>query len=212
MPTWHDAHNLIFGCHVVLFLLYSCYGTLRPYDAVPTSTHNCIAQTVIRSSCDSGRTPHCTACAFFPVLPMGEENRFSWSLTRAERIQVVELVMAFLPDESVITITADSVNALGLRDSYRLVQRLTLRQQMVLLPTLAESILDTFPDLDDLDAQPRAVHEHMHLSHVAHFLPPVLQSRCHVSCGCWRDIGARRALARRQRQLQEAAADASSQR
>ena len=144
---------------------------------------------------------------------MEEENRFSWSLTRAERIQVVELVMDFLPDESVITITADSVNALGLRDSYRLVQRLTLRQQMMLLPMLAESILDTFPDLDDLDAQPRAGHEHSHLSHVAYFLPPVLQSRCHVSCGCWRDIGARRALARRQRQLQEESdSDASSQR
>ena len=99
--------------------------------------------------------------------------------------------MDFLPDETVVVITADAVNSLGLQDSYRLVQRLTLRQQMVLLPMLAEAILDVFPDPIP-DGPPIGSTQDSHVAHVAHFLDPVLRSRCHITCGCWRSTGAGR--------------------
>ena len=114
-----------------------------------------------------------------------------WPLGREERFLALSLVMDWLPDESVITFTADAVNSMGLRDTYRLVQRMTLRQKVISLPRLAEELLDTFPD-----QIPDPAGGDSHLTHVAHFLPPVLQARCHVTCGCWRDISAQRAQKR----------------
>ena len=104
--------------------------------------------------------------------------------------------MDFLPDEQVISITADSVNALGLRDCHRLVQRLTLRQKMILMPLFAEAILDVYPDqahhpLSAGNVQSR-IPMHNDIARVAYFMEPVWQRRCHVNCGCWHDVRANR--------------------
>ena len=120
--------------------------------------------------------------------------RLWWPLGRDERFLALSLVMDWLPDESVVTFTADAVNLFGAGDSYRLVQRMSLRQKMILLPMIAEALLDEFPDqLRD------PAGGDSHLTHVAHYLPCSLQARCHVTCGCWRDISAQRARQRARR-------------
>lgn len=117
-------------------------------------------------------------------------RQMSWSLSRAERFLAVSLVMDFLPDEQVVAIAADAVNMFGQQDCHRLVERLTLRQRYLLLRMLAESILDVFPDPEP--ENPAEGQEHSHLAHVALFMPPVFMPRCHIGCGCWRDMAARR--------------------
>ena len=96
-----------------------------------------------------------------------------------------------MDEADVVAITADGVNSIGEQQCHRLISRLTLRQRYVLLRMMAESVLDGLPPR--LDAgRPREILQGVQLTHVAHFMPPVVMRRCHIGCGCWRDTAAQR--------------------
>ena len=116
-------------------------------------------------------------------------------MSRVERLMAVQLLFesGFVDDASVVEIIGASINALNCGNCYGLTQVLTLRQRYILLQMLAESVLDDVPD-DGWHLDPPEnmnswrAHGHSHLAHVAHYMPAVMRRRCHVDCGCWRDV------------------------